>query len=95
MTEQQLLAQHTVKIIRAEIEHLPYPGRPIVIGPDALEALANEYQQSIPRAAVAAAFLALEHGLRPELFRTSETHAAAMAILSETRTQLGITEEIQ
>lgn len=39
---------------------------------------------------VADALLALEHGWRPELFRSPETQAAAIQILNETRKQLGI-----
>lgn len=66
-TTQSELAAHTVKIIRAEIEHLPYAGRPIVIGPDNLEALANEYDSAIAfRATVAAALEELRAKIEAE-----------------------------
>jgi len=73
-TTQSELAAHTVKIIRAEIEHLPYAGRPIVIGPDNLEALANEYDSAIAfRATVAAA---LEE-LRADFLKARDLHSVA------------------
>ena len=50
------LAEHTVKIIRAKVEHLRYSGAPITISPDNLEALANEYTSAVAfRQSVAAA----------------------------------------
>lgn len=76
MNEQQLLAQHIVKIIRAEIEHLPYPGSPIALSPDNLEALANEYDQSIPRATVADALAELQARIAAESVSLTPENAA-------------------
>jgi hypothetical protein len=60
---QSELAAHTVKIIRAEIARLTYPGRPVTISPDNLEALANEYDSAVNfRQTVADALAALRGG---------------------------------